>query len=375
MMLRTGRRLSFCRRAVSVGIATVAWQVGALASLPAAAGGDVAHRARVGDTVPRLSWFYRVRADVIRAANPQLHSDELTPGQTVLIPLADSSVPSPPPVPTTGLITVRPAEPVPRAVPAGRLPEPASAPLRVEPARPVAAVAMLSTVKPAIALPLEPEPSPSTSRAENFPPIPPSSAQTTVIRRQFPEHEPAETPAAGERRSPEFLAAARRLSAQRIAYNGAWTPPGQRSAWAMDCSNTARWLYREAADLELPRTASDQYESLRLANRLWETPRDDTSRPEKLERWLAARLQPGDLLFWENTYKPVRQPDITHVMIFLGRDTTGHWLMAGSQSTQGVSIYKFNPHAVKGGYSAWFGLVRRHGRFVAFGRPLGKGQG
>ena len=156
MMPRSGRRLSFCRRAVCVGIAAVAWQVGALASLPAAAGGDVAHRARAGDTVPRLSWFYRVRADVIRAANPQLHSDELTPGQTVLIPLADSSVPSPPPVPTTGPITVRPAEPVPRAVPAGRLPEPASAPLRVEPARPVAAVAMLSTVKPALALPPEP---------------------------------------------------------------------------------------------------------------------------------------------------------------------------------------------------------------------------
>lgn len=138
----------------------------------------------------------------------------------------------------------------------------------------------------------------------------------------------------------------------------------------MDCSNTARWLYREAAGVELPRTASDQYESLRVAGKLWETPRPDASRPDRLDRFLATRLQPGDLLFWENTYRPVRQPDITHVMIYLGRDASGRLLMAGSQSSQGVSIYRFDPHATKGGYSAWFGLVRRHGRFVAYGRPL-----
>ena len=130
-------------------------------------------------------------------------------------------------------------------------------------------------------------------------------------------------------------------------------------------------LLASIAGVELPRTASDQYETLRAAGRLWETPRDDAHRPEKLDRFLAARLQPGDLLFWENTYQPVRSPDITHVMIFLGRDSAGRLLMAGSQRTDGVSIYRFDPHATKGGYSAWFGLVRRHGRFVAYGRVLG----
>ena len=54
--------------------------------------------------------------------------------------------------------------------------------------------------------------------------------------------------------------------------------------------------------------------------------------------WWAKRLQPGDLLFWEHTYKPQRKPPVTHVMVYLGRGERGELLMAGAQNSRGVGI-------------------------------------
>ncbi len=152
-----------------------------------------------------------------------------------------------------------------------------------------------------------------------------------------------------------FESGARQLSAQGVEYGEAWTPPGQASAWTMDCSNTARWLYAEALALSLPRTASDQYEMLRSQRRLWPAS-------------ALSRLKPGDLLFWENTYKPKRKPPITHVMVYLGRDASGRMIMAGSQGSRGVDVYTFDPRQPMGGYN-WFLWFKRKGKFVAYGRP------
>ena len=139
----------------------------------------------------------------------------------------------------------------------------------------------------------------------------------------------------------------------------------------MDCSNTSRYLYRAAAGMDIGRTASDQYYFLRLKHRAWDVPTGWDHLP-RLD-FLRKHLAPGDLLFWENTYKPVRSPDITHVMVYLGAAADGRWQMAGAQASAGVSIYRFDPQAPKGGYSSWFGLVHHEGRFVAYGRPLGDG--
>jgi cell wall-associated NlpC family hydrolase len=152
---------------------------------------------------------------------------------------------------------------------------------------------------------------------------------------------------------------AREISA--VPYNGHWVPPGSSSAWTMDCSNTARWLYLAATGHPLPRTASDQYESLRASRRLWRVNAADS-------RW-RSKLRPGDLLFWENTYRPKRKPPITHVMVYLGRNPDGSMRMAGSQGSRGVDIYTFRPETSYGGYT-WFLWFKRPGRFVAFGRPL-----
>lgn len=174
-----------------------------------------------------------------------------------------------------------------------------------------------------------------------------------------------------------LIKAARQLAALGIGYNEEWTPPGQNEPWVMDCSNTVRFLYRYAAAIDLGRTASDQYYNLRLQKKAWIVPLDAENKPDRA--FLKKYLQPGDLLFWENTYEPKRLPPITHVMIFLGTNDQGQWIMAGSQegnngehhrSDGGPDIYPFDPSKTPGGYRSFFGKWIRRGEFVAFGRPV-----
>jgi len=174
-----------------------------------------------------------------------------------------------------------------------------------------------------------------------------------------------------------FLQEARLLGDQGIEYDEDWRPPGESHAWEMDCSNTTRYLYKVTTGIELPRTASDQYYYLHLQGKAWDVPQNvygwaDTN-------YLRQNLKPGDLLFWENTYRPERQPPITHVMVFLGTNDKGQWIMAGSQTSRGgehnrrnggPDIYVFRPTQPCGGYTTWLGLVHHQGRFCAFGRPL-----
>jgi cell wall-associated NlpC family hydrolase len=174
-----------------------------------------------------------------------------------------------------------------------------------------------------------------------------------------------------------FLQTARYLGNQGIEYDDDWRPPGESHSWVMDCSNTSRYLYKATANIQLPRTASDQYYYLHLQGKAWDVPQ--TANGFVDTDYLHNHLKPGDLLFWENTYRPERQPPITHVMVFLGTNSAGQWIMAGSQSSRGgehnrrnggPDIYVFRPNQPCGGYTTWMGFVRHHGRFCAFGRPL-----
>jgi LysM repeat protein len=186
---------------------------------------------------------------------------------------------------------------------------------------------------------------------------------------------PATTPANDWKN--RFLREARALGDQGIEYDEDWRPPGESHSWAMDCSNTARYLYKVTTGIELPRTASDQYYYLHLQGKAWDVPQTADGWADA--NFLRHNLKPGDLLFWENTYRPERQPPITHVMIFLGANNRGQWIMAGSQTSSGgehnrsnggPDIYVFRPFQPCGGYTTWLGLVHHQGRFCAFGRPL-----
>jgi len=267
------------------------------------------YRVRPGDTLLRLSWQYSVSPDAIRAVN-HLSSDRLPVGRDIILPVFPTA-----------------------AQPAA---EPAPTPIRANPVE-------------AEAIPLSP--ALPVRRAAAVAPAVPGTLQPGPV-------------------SERLWSAARELAAHHIAYNEEWIPPGMQSPWRMDCSNTARYLYQAAAGIDLGRTASEQYDLLRQRNRAWSVPMDER-RLVRIDR-LQSLLKAGDLLFWENTYRPERRSPITHVMIFLGEDENGHWLMAGSRGHRagGPDIYPFDPHQPAGGYSLFFGLIHRTGRFVAFGRPI-----
>ena len=174
-----------------------------------------------------------------------------------------------------------------------------------------------------------------------------------------------------------FIDEIKRIAAAGVGYQGSWRPPGMLKPLMMDCSNTIRYLYQRVVSLDLGRTASDQYHYLRLRNRAWQAPRE--ARGQVNEASLFQHLQVGDLLFWENTYRPERYPPITHVMVYLGRDAQGKGIVGGSQSTSrglltskrgGPDLYIFDPNQPFGGYRTRLGLGRVQGRFVAFGRPF-----
>jgi LysM repeat protein len=174
-----------------------------------------------------------------------------------------------------------------------------------------------------------------------------------------------------------FTQEARALGNQGIEYDDDWRPPGESHSWTMDCSNTSRYLYKVTTGIQLPRTASDQYYYLHLQGKAWDVPQNSQGWADG--EFLRRNLKPGDLLFWENTYRPERQPPITHVMVFLGTNAKGQWIMAGSQSSRGgehnrrnggPDVYVFRPSQPCGGYTTWLGMVHHQGRFCAFGRPL-----
>lgn len=156
------------------------------------------------------------------------------------------------------------------------------------------------------------------------------------------------------------------LQSQGIRYGGAWQPPGEGAAWSMDCSNAARYLVRSTRGIELPRTASGQYEFVRQRGQVKRVGGLFGGVPDS--PWWAKRLRPGDLLFWEHTYKPKRKPPVTHVMVYLGRGEHGELLMVGAQSSRGVGIYKLQPRVPYGGHGGFLGLFKKKGRLVAYGR-------
>lgn len=156
------------------------------------------------------------------------------------------------------------------------------------------------------------------------------------------------------------------LQALGIRYGGTFVPPGEKEPWRMDCSNASRYLVRQTQGVELPRTASEQYSFVRARGRLKRAGGLFGGVPDT--DWWMKRLRPGDLLFWEHTYRPKRKPPVTHVMVYLGRDERGTPLMAGSQSSRGVGIYKLQPRVPYGGHGGFLGLFKKKGRLVAFGR-------
>jgi len=313
-------------------------------------------------TTPKKSTHHKVYAQ----AQPVQDFD--VPAST----FASCPVPDPASVPDKPVRTVSIPDTTPTSAPVAQLVSPAEldedAPKTVVIKTKPAPVVASAKIIPAPSIQPTPDHTPTSTPISSSKP----SGHNSFFASIFSS--PAPTPSTDV--ANRFMQEARDISNLGLEYDESWRPPGESHAWAMDCSNTSRYIYKVTTGLDLPRTASDQYYYLHLQNKAWDVPLDSNGFADS--SYLREKLKVGDLLFWENTYRPERQPPITHVMIFLGTNEKGQWIMVGSQSSRGLhnhrgggpDIYVFDPQKPSGGYTTWLGLVRHKGRFCAFGRPL-----
>lgn len=131
------------------------------------------------------------------------------------------------------------------------------------------------------------------------------------------------------------------LTTQNLDYKYGSADP---ASGGMDCSGFIYYVLSQNGMKDVPRDAREQYIWTRKAGtfRAVLGHHDDTFELDE--------LKPGDLLFWTGTYKTDKDPNITHTMIYLGREKgRNQRVMVGSsdgriyngQSRFGVSVFDF----------------------------------
>jgi hypothetical protein len=117
----------------------------------------------------------------------------------------------------------------------------------------------------------------------------------------------------------------------------------------MDCSGTIYYLLTTSGIKEVPRSSDLIYQWVLEKGHFYAVKSHDLSSSE------FSHLRPGDLLFWSGTYEIKRTLDVTHVMIYLGKNKAGEQLMIGSsdgrtyqgKKVYGVSVFTFQlPNAL-----------------------------
>jgi hypothetical protein len=111
----------------------------------------------------------------------------------------------------------------------------------------------------------------------------------------------------------------------------------------MDCSGTIYYLLNNAKLSNVPRQANEFYRWV------WEKGKFNSVVSSSFSSFEFSLLQPGDLLFWTGTYDVKRDPPVSHVMIYLGKNKQGKPLMFGASNGRsyenkemwGVSLFDF----------------------------------
>lgn len=138
-----------------------------------------------------------------------------------------------------------------------------------------------------------------------------------------------------------MITAALELSKQGLVYKYGSADPAQGG---MDCSGSINYLLREQGYKNVPRDASGQYVWARKNGEFYAVI------SKKADSFEFSDLKPGDLLFWNGTYKVERDPPVTHSMIYLGlHQKTGLPVMWGASDGRsyegkarwGVGVFDF----------------------------------
>jgi len=114
-------------------------------------------------------------------------------------------------------------------------------------------------------------------------------------------------------------------------------------AGGMDCSGTIYYLLTKLGIKEVPRSSHLQYKWI------WEQGHFYAVNGRTWNSFEFSHLKPGDMLFWSGTYQVKHDPDVTHVMIYIGKNKQGQPLMVGASNGRtykgrkiyGVSVFDF----------------------------------
>lgn len=233
------------------------------------------------------------------------------------------------------------AEPIPRALEIRR---PAAVHEPMSKAPPIDAPASIAAESPSFEVSPLPPPLPQTAASDAVDPAParPVSALETKGRP-------------GDRLD-AFLADCDRLSRSGLKYEFGSNDPGNGG---LDCSGTVQYLLQAQDVSSVPRQSNHQYEWLEKKGTLKKVGFFTSSRS------VLRNLKPGDLLFWKGTRKTNRKPNVTHVMVYLGKDSrTGKHLMFGARSEEARGVHGHSVDVFEFDYP----FEEGRGKFIAYGR-------
>lgn len=158
---------------------------------------------------------------------------------------------------------------------------------------------------------------------------------TTSISTQALQHFTANSEPAKK-----LISLALDLATKNLGYLYGSADPGKKG---MDCSGTIYYLLNKAGIKEVPRSSDLIYQWVKEKGRFYAVTAHELSSLQ------FAHLRPGDLLFWSGTYAIKRKLDVTHVMLYLGKNKEGKPLMIGASNGRtyqgkkvyGVSVFDF----------------------------------
>lgn len=179
-----------------------------------------------------------------------------------------------------------------------------------------------------------------------------------------------------EKKNLSFLAY--NLGKKKIKYSQVYLPDNEKLSIRMDCSNTVKYVFKKALNIDLPRTSFDQYRAVMESGNFNSTPRTSEGRIDN--DMLTKKMKSGDILFWINTHDNIPKnwnPPIGHVMIYLGKSKTGKKLMFGAgtfgkgKNTDdgGIDVYIFDPELSLGCVKNKNNGCIIEGEFFGFGKP------
>ncbi len=130
------------------------------------------------------------------------------------------------------------------------------------------------------------------------------------------------------------------LAGKNLTYTYGSANPAQGG---MDCSGTIFYILKLAGVFNVPRQSDELYRWV------WQQGKFYAVNSHSMQSFEFALLKPGDLLFWSGTYTVRRDSPITHVMLYIGKNSEGQPIMFGAsdgrtyQNNQmwGVSIFDF----------------------------------